>query len=367
MLRASLKSGLGIAFAATAADRAIGAMTGVRRLPLIAGYHRVVDTLTAEPATATPAMTISVQTLVQQLEWIGRRYRFVTLDDIGARCLSGEPWTEPVAAVTFDDGYRDVYHCALPVLTSRGIPATMFVITDAIGTSDWLTHDRLHLLLARDWPAARRALARLGALPAHRSEIRGPFETMRYFLAKRSQRELAHLIQMLEQLLGPAGPAPESLLPLTWDMVRAMNLAGITIGSHTRTHPVLTNEHHAHVVEELATSRAAIEREVGKAVRHFAYPDGGFNAPVVSAVAGPGYSFAYTTCRHRDLEHPELTIPRRFLWENSCLDAHGRFSPPVMSCLTNGVYDLVVSCQRPHRAAAVEDVEHAEPAAPAIG
>jgi hypothetical protein len=46
-----------------------------------------------------------------------------------------------------------------------------------------------------------------------------------------------------------------------------------------------------------------------------------------------------------------LTIPRRFLWENSCLDSRGRFSPSVMSCLTCGVYDLAVSsCRRRHGA-----------------
>jgi peptidoglycan/xylan/chitin deacetylase (PgdA/CDA1 family) len=172
---------------------------------------------------------------------------------------------------------------------------------------------------------------------------------------------------MLELMLGPAGDAPESLLPLTWDMVRALNRAGVAIGSHTRTHPVLTTEDHANVVQELVASRASIERELGAAVLHFAYPDGGFSAPVVAAVADAGYSFAYTTCRHRDTDHPELTIPRRFLWENSCLDAHGRFSPPVMSCLTNGVYDLAVSCRRPHHTATVADVEHREPTAPAIG
>lgn len=366
MSRASLKAGVGAALAVTAADRLIGALTGMRRVPLIVGYHRVVDTLASEPPTSTPAMSVSVRTFAQQLDWIGRRYRFVTLDEIGARLLSGERWTEPVAAVTFDDGYRDVYHYALPVLTRRGIPATMFVITDAIGTSSLLTHDRLHLLLARDWPSACRALARIGVLPARGKAARGPFAMMRFLLGTRSQREIAHVIQMLEHLLGPADAAPESLLPLAWDMVRALDRAGITIGSHTHTHPVLTNEDHAHVVEELVTSRAAIEREIGAPVRHFAYPDGGFDTAVVSAVAAAGYGFAYTTCRHRDPDHPELTIPRRFLWENSCLDARGRFSPSVMGCLTNGVYDLAVSCRRRHRVDA-ERLERHEAAARAIG
>src|SRR5262249_35439582 len=84
-------------------------------------------------------------------------------------------------------------------------------------------------------------------------------------------------------------------------------------------------------------------------VKYFAYPDGAFDATVVAAVAAAGYQLAFTTCRHRDPELLALTIPRRFLWENSSLDSRGRFSPAVMSCLRYGVYDLLSPCERPHR------------------
>lgn len=326
-------------------------MTGVGRLPLIVGYHRVVETAAPERPAATPAMTVSVPMFVRQLEWIARRRTFVSLDEIGARLALGEDWTTPVAAVTFDDGYQDVYEHALPVLQRKGIPAAVFVITDAMGASAPFTHDRLYLLLARDWARTGPMLERLGALGPGSAMARSPFDAMRHFLTTRSQERIERLIALLEQHVGPVGDAPAAMRPLTWDMVSEMHRAGVTIGSHTRTHPILTHETSARVADELRSSREAIETRLGSTVSHFAYPDGAFDGPVVSAVASAGYRFAYTACGHRDADHPAQTIPRRVLWEHSCLDARGRFSPPVMGCLTNGVYDLAGGCHGRHASA----------------
>jgi peptidoglycan/xylan/chitin deacetylase (PgdA/CDA1 family) len=125
---------------------------------------------------------------------------------------------------------------------------------------------------------------------------------------------------------------------MTWEMVAEMSRGGITIGSHTRTHPVLTRESAQVVLEEVAGSRRTLERMLGTPARHFAYPGGQFNRDVVRAVAGSGYRFGYTACRHRDAEHPLLTVPRTLLWEASSVDARGRFSPAVMSCQIRGVF-----------------------------
>ena len=102
--------------------------------------------------------------------------------------------------------------------------------------------------------------------------------------------------------------------------------SGMTVGSHGRTHAILSREGKDRAREEAASSRAKLELELGSSVRHFAYPDGGFDGTAIAAVAEAGYGFAYTICRHRD-EALLLTIPRQTFWQGSCLDDRERFSP----------------------------------------
>ena len=102
------------------------------------------------------------------------------------------------------------------------------------------------------------------------------------------------------------------------------------------------------MLEETAGARRALEERLGTSIKHFAYPDGAFDAETVEAVARAGYRFAYTTCHHRDRRHPLLTIPRCVLWENSCLDPAGRFSAAVASCVTSGIFHFASGCRHRH-------------------
>ena len=137
---------------------------------------------------------------------------------------------------------------------------------------------------------------------------------------------------------------------MTWEMLAKMQHAGVTIGSHTRTHAWLTLEDRARALDELRGSRLALESRLGVSARHFAYPDGQFNTETAKLVAAAGYRYAYTTCLHRDPGHPLLTIPRRMLWQNACLDRRGRFSPAVLSCQLQGVFGLMRGCEQKHAA-----------------
>jgi len=123
-------------------------------------------------------MLISLRTLERHLDWIGRRYTLVSLDDMDAGSSSPRRGGKPLAAVTFDDGYRDTYSLALPLLERKGIPGAVFVVTDLIGTTRLQRHDALFLLLSRGvahWrhPASTiaDALRRHGATPASAQRV----------------------------------------------------------------------------------------------------------------------------------------------------------------------------------------------------
>jgi hypothetical protein len=101
-------------------------------------------------------------------------------------------------------------------------------------------------------------------------------------------------------------------------------------------------------MQELSESRRLLEENLGVPVRYFAYPDGSFDTAAIESVAKAQYQSAFTTCMHRDRRYPLLTIPRRVMWENTCTDSFGRFSPAILSCQVNGIFDPARRCQRHH-------------------
>jgi peptidoglycan/xylan/chitin deacetylase (PgdA/CDA1 family) len=358
MLRDTIKAGIASALHWSGTDKLIGALSGPRRLPVVFGYHRVVEDIRAHAERSIPAMLISRAMLERHLDWIGRHYRMVPLEELEVRLEAGEGFDEPVAAITFDDGYRDVYENGFPLLRRMGIPAAVFVVTDPVGTSRVPLHDKLYLLLAQAftaWRSAPRELTRVlrgldirlsDRQMATMAEI--PLSTMRALYTALPQTEIQRVIDTLESEIGINEGELNEYHPLSWEMLAEMHRAGIAIGSHTRTHPLLTSEGLARVGEETEGSRRELEGKLGIPIRYFAYPDGRFNIETVRAVAAAGYRLAFTTCQHRDREHPLLTLPRTLLWENSSVDGIGRFSPAVMSCQANGALDLISRCRQNH-------------------
>lgn len=357
--RGIVKTATAAALRITGADRLIGGLTGARSMPLVLAYHRVVENIAKSAERSIPAMLITPRMLEHHLNWVGRRFEFVSLDEIGAQAERGRAPAKPLAAVTFDDGYADVYLHAFPILKRKGIPAAFFVVTDLVGTRDLQVHDKLYLLIktafAEDILTAR-ALA--GFLSCVAPSIPGiervaglpedAFTVMRELIHKTPQAEIVRMIGALESRIGLNPYPADEMAPLKWEMISEMIAAGMTIGSHTKTHPALTNERRDKVIEEVGESRERLKEKLGIEIKHFAYPDGRLSPDVVGAVRASGYRYAYTTCRHRDPVRPLLTIPRKVLWENSCADTLGCFSPAIMSCHANGVFDLAFGCPHDH-------------------
>lgn len=155
----------------------------------------------------------------------------LSLDQIGSALEGKSAWPQPGVAVTFDDGFRDTYRNALPVLLRYNIPSTMFMLADRIGGHN-------------DWMAAR-------GFP---------------------ERELMTEIEMVE-----------------------MQAAGVCIGSHTCTHPRLPQLGPSQASDEIRLSREKLQALTGSPVDHFAYPYGLYDENALAAVAAAGYRTACST------------------------------------------------------------------------
>ncbi len=355
MLQRLVKAGVARVLWGTRTDQWIGAFRGARLRPLVLGYHRVVPH-PAGTARWLPGMAVSRDMLERHLDWLGRTHRFVSLDELGEKIAAGDPFQKQVAAVTFDDGYADVYENAFPLLRRKGIPAAVFVVTDLVGTAALPLHDRLYLVLRRLLARREGGCGRLrsfldaqGIPSASWQPVSAdPHRALVFLLRRLAQGGLLGLAEGLEREVGVDPEARRELRPVTWSMLRAMQEGGFTVGSHTRSHALLTNESNEDVRDEAAGSRTTLEQRLGRPVEHFAYPDGRCDARAIAAVVDAGYRFAYTTCSHEDPSRPQLTIPRRLLWEGSCLDHHHRFSGAILSCQVNGVFDGAAPCRQNH-------------------
>ena len=325
--------------------------------PLILGYHRVVEDFVGTARREMPSMLTSTAMFERHLDLVGSRFRFTTLDEIGEHLADGRPFTERVAAVTFDDGYRDNYEHAFPMLTRKGIPAAVFVVTDLIGQRRPQIHDRLFHLVTKAftaWDDPRREMSSLlrrldlpaGHLLRSRASTNSPMLTVSALLPDLSMANIGRIMAALEASTGNGFHDPA--LSLTWPMIAEMHRAGITIGSHTRRHVSLPAESTDTVVAELQESKRAIESHIGAPVVHFAYPGGQFTPRDVDALERTGYRFGYTACPHQDERHPTLTIERLLLWEGSSVDGDGQFSPAILHCQVHDLWPPARTCGRVH-------------------
>jgi peptidoglycan/xylan/chitin deacetylase (PgdA/CDA1 family) len=340
MMRGRIKAGAAQVMCRTGMDKAMGSLSGGGRTPLVIGYHRVVEDFAVSAETSIPSLLVSRGMLERHLDWIGRRYQFVDLNELGVLLESRRAPKKPVAAITFDDGYQDFYDHALPSLQKKGVPAALFVVTDFVGRKRVQIHDKLYLLLTR----------RQGRIPLLAGST--PYRTMRGLIESCSLYELQEVVRTLEE--EDSIPDDAYSYSVTWETLERIQRAGVVIGSHTKTHVVMTKETRECVVEEAAGSRWELERRLRTTVQHFAYPSGIYDSASVRAVAAAGYRFGYTTCTHRSSEHPLLTVPRTLLWENSCLDSVGTFSEAVMNCQVRGAFDLMSRCRQQHAPVAGE-------------
>ena len=362
-LRSLAKTGFAAGLDWTQLGSLVGSWRGLKGMPLVVGYHRVVRDFDRSDSLSISPMLTSARTFEQHLDWIGRRYRFVSLDELAVTLENGETNGKPVAAITFDDGYRDVYQNAFPILKRRGIPSAVFVVTNLIGTNRLQVHDELHLLLSamleqpcasregrwRDLVASLELTDRLSERLTRRLvNANEPFRATRVLLETLNRAAIERFLDALRGRFRFQEDELRRFRMLDWDMLAEMIAGGMTVGSHTRSHALLANETPQVLRDEIEGSRRELEQRLGVPIRHFAYPDGRFNASAIQAVADAGYRSAYTICAHRDRAHPLLTISRRMLWENACMNWFGRFSPAILSCQVNGIFDPAGTCRTQH-------------------
>ncbi len=179
---------------ATSSPQSARRQQAVRWLPVLM-YHRVVDRVHGpDPHN----LEISTAGFEAQMDYLRTRgYQPIPLNEVPLAASADSPWTKPVA-ITFDDGYRDTYTHALPVLKRHGLFATIMLVSDCIGGRNTWVGDRAPsapLLSLDEIHALEEEGMRFGAHTATHPSLPGisPAEV---------RSELADSKARLEELLG---------------------------------------------------------------------------------------------------------------------------------------------------------------------
>ena len=201
---------------------------------------------------------------------------FVSLEDVAANATDRRPLPSRPILITFDDGDPSVLHTAAPRLHTRGVPAVVFLITDLIGTDRVAWTTEVEQLVASggrtslDATTDGRALARV--LKGHPDDVR---------------------MQVIEELRGTATGEMPTAPQLHAEDVAELGRLGVTIASHTMTHPCLTQCSDDVIDREVAGSREALAELLGQSPIAFAYPNGDHDSRSRRAVARAGYAVAF--------------------------------------------------------------------------
>lgn len=208
-------------------------------------YHSVAD-------HGPPFLSVGEETFEQQLKTLKRLgFRSGGQDDL-YRMVRGQRVDGRLVFLTFDDGYVDNYAAARPLLDAHGFRALIFILPPRVDGGDALA-----------WPRVERHLAAY----------------------------------------------PDVMRSMTWPMVESMAEAGHEFGSHTLSHPMLTELGEEELRQELFDSRARIKERLGRC-DSIAYPFGDWAGRVAEAAADAGYSYGFTVPERSQLSADRLTIPR---------------------------------------------------------
>ncbi len=269
-------------------------------------YHRVVSDEMVQEQHIQPGMYVRARSFDMHLAYLREHFTVLALD----RLL--ELWQadrldrrEAYCVITFDDGWRDNYEFAFPALKQYEIPATIFLATDYIGTSRWFWPDQVAYVLgaqsrhstpsevakaltaitaemdgigAEEHTALRRELGSGGVVNADRiiewcKELKQ--EVIREFVVR-----LGHELNVR---------LPDRRVLLDWSEIREMAAHGVTFGSHSCSHRILTHLSRSEAEQELAASWQAMLQQEIKPVPVFCYPNGDCSQALKGLVRENGY------------------------------------------------------------------------------
>jgi peptidoglycan/xylan/chitin deacetylase (PgdA/CDA1 family) len=256
-------------------------------------YHRVLPKESPARQREQPGMYVSPETFDLHLTELKRRFELVHLDEWLSRARAGLSLPKLACAITFDDGWRDNYEFALPVLTKHEAPATIFLVASYVGTAQRFWPNRLVSLLDKafaepgsvDFPEPLKGIIEPMLVQARQRGVLRAEDIDRAIQDAKAvdEEQIRSLVE--EAAKGCADLAGTAEL-LNWSDVAQMAATGLVrFGSHTMTHLRLGGRIPSQDLErEIAGSRSRLLEMLGQEIGLFCYPNGEISPEAVDCV-----------------------------------------------------------------------------------
>jgi peptidoglycan/xylan/chitin deacetylase (PgdA/CDA1 family) len=273
-------------------------------------YHRIaVPGIEANPYF-DPVISTTPDAFEDQMRFLARQYRILGINDI-YKLRSGpvRGFTPLSLLITFDDAYRDNFDSALPVLHKLGVPATFFIPTAHLSTPQlpWWDHvayvvkrtQVTQLVLCRELRDRQPMRIDLRGDFGHRARMTAVTEIVHQFLTGTIPNQewfLRHLGEQAEVRVD--GETLATQLFMSWNQVRQLADAGMSVGAHGHHHLVLAALDRESEDWELRQSKRLLEVNLHREVAAIAYPygwDWTFSARTIELATMAGYRLAFSS------------------------------------------------------------------------
>jgi peptidoglycan/xylan/chitin deacetylase (PgdA/CDA1 family) len=270
-----------------------------RRL-IVFNYHRIrSDDVNFSTPFDDEVYGPSASQFEQQINWLRRNTNVLSEDALIDLVKSGRPPSYPSALVTFDDGYRDNYTIAYPILKRLGVPAIFFIPTQQIMMRQLGWWDIIaYLIKNTSRPALRFDGEEILVANSQTAAIRKFLSKMKLEPHEKSKNLLVRLAE--ECAVPLPDPSIQDGEMMTWEQIRELPRNEIAVGSHAHSHCALATMPPAMQKQEMTASKAILERELGSKVRSISYPVGNYQhftaeSQALAAQCGFELGFSFNT------------------------------------------------------------------------
>ncbi len=300
-------------------------------------YHSVVpDQAPVESYEYRNA--VSVSEFEKQVVLLKKIFKVISLDQAFNFLTSGN-MTENYAVITFDDGYKNNYDYAFPVLKKHEVSAAFFITTSLIENknclwTDWVTYLFLKtrqqkVIIADDEQNFDFYLQTVD------DRIKAS-EKLRKWMKSLSREKADQILEQLKvQTKVDTHPVEEDAQRyafMNWNQVKEMAEQGMEIGSHTHSHSLLTMLNEEQVEQELTISKRFIEEHTGRTCQFFTYPNGqlrDFKDVHIGLLKKLGYKLALT-------QNPGFNPPGSDLFKLKRINITNKMYLPVFKAYVCG-------------------------------